>query len=141
MRYSLKILFVLLSVVLLYSCTDDAEFEPRDYPYVVTGENVDINATGVTIKGELFYSDKSQITDYGFILTRVRNLEGYPEVKKEYSLIKDGIKEDFSLRLTHGLDEGLFEGSTYICKTYVKGTGFDVEGGSVKFQTIGSKDS
>jgi len=122
------IIFILLTVVGLFSCNKEAEIQPKDYPYVVTKEVIDIDSTGATFSAEVLDYGTEKIIDFGFI---------WSNNEKEYqkSLFEEGeALKSFTYRTSTDLDKN----EIYSCKAYIRTKTYLIFGNVVSFQGLGS---
>lgn len=124
---TINLLPLLLFAVFFWGCQEDAEIQPKDYPFVVTKDATQIDSTGATFGAEVLYFGEKEIIDYGFTWKNERS---------EYSC---SIKEsknitDFSFRISSDLENE----EVTIYRAYVKTKENTVYGNSVKFISKGS---
>lgn len=124
----MKSFYILLFfAALLAGCEKDIEFHSKDYPYVVTKEVRNIDATGATLEAEILDRGALEILDFGFLIT---------DEKKEhkYSIKKKGSLNNFSMRLSADMETGI----TYYCRAYAQTARNLVLGNQVRFESVGS---
>lgn len=126
MKYIIQTLLLFLLIGFTAGCVSDAEFLSREYPYLTTEEAIDIDSTGVTLKGKFQNFGQEEITDYGFILTG-------DDREINYSLMKDKPGKEFSLRVSTELEKGAF----YACRAYVKTSKTQLFANRVLFESNG----
>lgn len=124
---TINLLPLLLFAVFLWGCQEDAEIQPKDYPFVVTKDATQIDSTGATFGAEVLYFGEKEIIDYGFTWKNERS---------EYSCsIKDSKNiTDFSFRISSDLENE----EVTIYRAFVKTKENTVYGNSVKFISKGS---
>ena len=127
MKKLTTVLLILLFAI-FYGCRD-AEVQPKEYPYLVTNEVTDINASGATFSAKIIRgTDNDVIVDYGFIW----GSEGKDDFK--YSFAESANAPDhFNIRIF----TDLIEGKSYFCRAYVITKRYTVYGNSVSFISQG----
>lgn len=132
MRSVFRFLFFILILNCIGGCTSDAEFIPKDYPYVITGNASDIDPSGVTFNAKVYFADKQNIIDYGFVLV---------DKDKDYkcSLYDKNNKpmDGFSARLTTNLKKN----ELYSYYAYVQTDQERIKGAASVFVSQGSQMS
>lgn len=123
MRYSW---FILL--ILILSCTREAVFQSKPFPYFITNEVTEIDPTGATLSATVINAGKDEVVDLGFIYWD-------NQVKYEISILKKGGSlQHFTTRITSDLNGGL----AYTCQAYVRTTKDLILGNLVKFTSQGT---
>jgi len=125
-RYTIYICLIHLFYI---GCTKDALIQPKQYPYVITKDVAEINTSGVTFEAKIQDYGQEEITDFGFLWS-----DGKTEYK--YSLQNSGTLNDFKIRISTDLENGL----PYTCRSYVKTVKKLVLGNKVSFVSLGSEN-
>lgn len=121
----MKDLKTVLGIVLLaviYGCSD-AEIQPKKYPFVITNEVTDINASGVTFSAEIVPGTNHYvIIDYGFIWSS-------ESVYTHSFAGSENVSDQFSFRVT----SDLIKNKLYSCRAYVITRDLTIYGNRVWF--------
>ncbi len=127
MKNLITALWILLFIV-IYGC-HDAEVHPKKYPYIVTKEVTDINASGVTFSAEVIRgTDNDVIIDYGFIWGS--------EDEFKFSFANSAkLTNHFRIRIT----SDLIENKSYSCRAYLITERHTIYGNQVSFTAFGSE--
>ncbi|HCE57531.1 MAG TPA: hypothetical protein DER09_06890 [Prolixibacteraceae bacterium] len=125
---TINLLPLLLFAVFLWGCQEDAEIQPKDYPFIVTKDATQIDSTGVTFSAEILDFGKEEIIDFGFIWSGERG-------EYIHSLKETGNIKDFNFRLTSDLKDE--EVLTY--KAFIKTNANTVYANTIDFVSNGSK--
>lgn len=109
-------------------CRKETIVQPKDYPYVITKNVTNIDASGVTLEARILDIGKDEITDFGFRL-RNNGTDYY------FSLKNKGNLNDFKVRIS----TDIINGATYQCRSYMRTSRNLVLGNEVIFVSLGSE--
>jgi hypothetical protein len=123
MRY----FYIFCLIVICCTCREDAEIQPKDYPYVFTIGVTDIDSTGATCRAKILDYGREEILDFGFILFD-------NDQKTTYSLLNITEPDQFELRIS----SDLIDDHRYSVEAYVKTSHFSVFGNKISFTSLGS---
>lgn len=118
---------VFTSLLFTTGCIKNAEYQSKDYPFLITKDVSDIDTTGVTFNAEIVDYGKKEITDFGFICS-------YEGTNISYSLSATGDLKHFTIRISTDLEKG----KNYTCTAYAKTDETLVLGNNVEFKSLGS---
>ncbi len=120
---------IVLIIVLLFisACQNEAEIQPRDYPFVITKDATKIDVEGVTFNAEILNIGTEKIVDYGF-LWRNAGSEYTHSIKQENKL------DEFTTRITNDLQKD----EQYVYQAYIKTLDNLILSNQVVFQSKGS---
>jgi IPT/TIG domain len=121
---------IIILLLLSLSCSKE-EITNRPYPRVTTVGISDINSSGVTFHGEIFFSSV-EIIDHGFIFTD----NGFPSLTNgdKVSLGPTSGAGNFDMNVQWDL----VPGRTYSVTAYATSTGHAVYGKYIEFTSLGS---
>jgi hypothetical protein len=120
---------IVLIIVLLFisACQNEAEIQPRDYPFVITKDATKIDVEGVTFNAEILNVGTEKIVDYGFLW---RNAES----EFTYSIKQQNKLDEFTTRITNDLQKD----EQYIYQAYIKTSDNLILSNQIVFQSKGS---
>ncbi len=121
------LLFISVFTVFFYGCEKDAVLQTKEYPFLITDEIKEIDSEGVTFSANVIDKGTAEIKDFGFKWSN-------SESDFSYSVKQENIAENFSLRVTSDLKNGV----QYYCQAYIQTSGALVLGNKVIFQSQGS---
>ena len=116
-----------LFCIFISACQNEAEIQPRDYPFVITKDATKIDSEGVTFNAEILNFGKEEIIDYGFLW---RNAES----EFTYSIKQENKLDEFTTRITNDLQKD----EQYIYQAYIKTSDNLILSNQVVFQSKGS---
>ncbi len=120
---------IVLIIVLLFisACQNEAEIQPRDYPFVITKDATKIDSEGVTFNAEILNTGNEEIVDYGF---KWRNAKS----EFTYSIKQENKLDEFTTRITNDLHKD----EQYVYQAYIKTSDNLILSNQVVFQSKGS---
>jgi len=124
----MKRLYFYLFIIVLAGCSKEAELQSKDYPYVVTEDVTEIDATGATFQADVLDYGKTDITDFGFFWSDGTN-------NYQYSLQGKAKLDSFQVRISTDLNQGV----NYSCRAYMKTSTKLILANAVSFVSKGSK--
>jgi hypothetical protein len=128
--YKLVILLFIAAPVFILSGCKEKEPSPREYSRVTTQEVTDINTTGATFHGEVFYYAPAGVEDHGFVWsTSIPTLTS----SNKKSLGPKTGKGSFFATIQTGLKAGV----NYYVRAYVLTKNYTVYGKEVTFISKG----
>jgi hypothetical protein len=125
------IVFILLFLLLVTGCEQDARIHSKKYPFVIMKEII-ANENGAEFLAEVLDLGNSPILSYGFIWS------ASPDFQYSYSYSNSGAHEitigNFSLNVTSDLKKG----TPYNVRPFIQTDGYLVYGNSMYFKSEGS---
>lgn len=130
MKSKIKILIILLFCISL-GCEKETELDSKYYPYVITYNAKNIDNTGVTLKGEILYSNRDEIIQYGFVWSK----DGVPTLNNYiYTFEDSNFVGSFFKHITFDLPQD----ENINARAFAKTESYIVYGNTITFNSKGS---
>jgi len=125
------VIIVLFLYFICFSCEKEAEIQPKDYPYLITGE-VDVNNAGAVFYARISNPGNAEIIRYGFVWSKIDNSTGDTEYSK---IINSHLRtNEYSMQI----NSGLILNQTYTVRAYIETKRYKVYGNAIPFMSLGS---
>lgn len=125
-----KSIIFLLVVIFIQACQQEAEIQPKEYPFIISEEVKDIDSRGVTLNAEILNRGTEIITDLGFA---IRNNED-PSIEGRIVSLKKNLN---SSKLHARIENDLLKNNEYSVRAYVQTENTTVYSNAVSFQSEG----
>ncbi len=129
MRY-LKFIIIVAALLSLTNCEEDAEVQPKDYPYVITNLP-GVNNTGAEFSADITNLGNNAILKYGFVWSTESNA-----TTLDYNIMfEDKASEGI---YSCNVNSGFAKGQTYYVRAYILTDQYEVYGNEESFISEGS---
>lgn len=130
------LLFIGLLFITLQGCENNLDLGNHDFPYVLTYDATDIDSTGATMRGEIFFDDNKEIMQSGFAWYFSNKPPPDKGVIREdftYALDDSQITGPFESRISYDIKDGV----TVYARAFAKTKSFTVYGNVISFEGQG----